>query len=135
MHADFLGLPADKVKLHRPGQPMTRTALDCTLHLNVQAESDEPFQRLLSEIAQPFQWLGVQGRVEMRKGWRHGRPSCVAFALDAQGQDRAALGNRHDRLLQRRFGDGGHPAHSGVVSWGRPSRGTGRVVSHDTTCT
>ena len=57
MHSDFLGLPADKVKLHRPGQPMTRTALDCTLHLNVQAESDEPFQRLLSEIAQPFSEL------------------------------------------------------------------------------
>jgi hypothetical protein len=44
--SDFLELDASKISLYSTTAPLTKTAIDCTLHLKVVVDDDEPINRL-----------------------------------------------------------------------------------------
>ena len=53
----FWRVDASRVKFERPQQPISKSAVDCTLHLDVQLETDEPLHRLLTEMSNPYSEL------------------------------------------------------------------------------
>ena len=52
--SDFLELEASKVSLYSTTAPLTKTAIDCTLHLKVVVEDDEPINKLFRYARGPM---------------------------------------------------------------------------------
>jgi hypothetical protein len=44
--SDFLELDASTISLYSTTAPLTKTAIDCTLHLKVVVDDDEPINKL-----------------------------------------------------------------------------------------
>ena len=51
--SDFLELEASKVSLYSATAPLTKTAVDCTLHLKVVVDDDEPINKLFRYARAP----------------------------------------------------------------------------------
>jgi hypothetical protein len=51
--SDFLELDASKISLYSTTAPLTKTAIDCTLHLKVVVDDDEPINKLFRGARAP----------------------------------------------------------------------------------